>query len=98
MEDDPPGPPVEVANQIRGMYPWPGCRVRLLDRDGSETARVTLVRARAVAAEPSNTTSDIGIGGVEIIELQPQGKRPMTLASFKNGHRWEAGTRVESIA
>src|SRR5437667_391437 len=23
-------PATEIANQIRGMYPWPGCRVRLL--------------------------------------------------------------------
>src|SRR5205823_11178886 len=25
-----------VSNQIRGMFPWPGCRVRLLDSAGGE--------------------------------------------------------------
>ena len=39
-------PAADIANQIRGMYPWPGCRVRLIDAAGNETARVTLVRLR----------------------------------------------------
>ena len=36
----------EIANQICGMYPWPGCRVRLTDEHGAECWRATLVRAR----------------------------------------------------
>src|SRR5436190_5881063 len=35
-----------IARQIRGMFPWPGCRVKLLVAGGAEVARVTLVRAR----------------------------------------------------
>lgn len=34
-----------IARQIRAMYPWPGCRVRLLDQQGNPVDKVTLVRA-----------------------------------------------------
>jgi methionyl-tRNA formyltransferase len=95
-----------VARQIRGMYPWPGCRVRLLDASGGERARLTLVRARAVAghddAPPAQILSDrtvgTGRGAIEVAEVQPEGKRPMPLTAFRNGHPWEPGMRLESIA
>jgi methionyl-tRNA formyltransferase len=93
----------DIANQIRGMYPWPGCRVRLIDGD-REVARVTLVRARpAVGGAPRAgeimPTGEIstGDGAVEIMELQPEGKRPMPLRDFRNGHPWHAGMRLESF-
>ena len=90
----------EIANQVRGMYPWPGCRVRLIDRDGKETARVALVRARAMSSDPAGDaiTSDRHIGPLEIVELQPEGKRPMSIDAFRNGHRFEPQMRIESIA
>jgi methionyl-tRNA formyltransferase len=99
-------PAAAVANQIRGMYPWPGCRVRLLDAGGGETARVTLVRARPVVSGTDKTPGAIltdgtiatADGAVEIVELQPEGKRPMSLAAFRNGHRWDAVMRIESMA
>ena len=31
------------------------------------------------------------------IEIQPDGKRPMTLTSFRNGRPWKLGMRLESI-
>jgi len=34
---------------------------------------------------------------VEIVEVQPEGKRPMTLGAYRNGHAWEPGMRVESL-
>ena len=92
-------PAADIANQIRGMYPWPGCRVRLIDAAGNETARVILVRARAHGTDAGGViAADHRIGSLEIIEVQPEGRRPMPLAAFMNGYRWEAGMRVESIA
>ncbi len=92
----------EIARQIRGMYPWPGCHVRLLDETGKEIVRATLVRARGVEGSgPASTllaqgTVAASSGAVEIIEIQPEGKRPMALAAFRNGHPWRAGMRLES--
>jgi methionyl-tRNA formyltransferase len=91
-------PADQIANQIRGMYPWPGCRVRLIDETGKEVARLTLVRARAASADPGiGPAGVIGSGALEIVEVQPEGKRPMSLHSFGNGHPWHRGMRVESL-
>jgi methionyl-tRNA formyltransferase len=90
-----------VARTIRGLYPWPGCRVKLLDADGKDVATVTLVRARAVeSSSPAPGTIDsrgnvgTGSGAVEVVELQPEGKRPMTLNDFRNGKPWTTGMRL----
>jgi methionyl-tRNA formyltransferase len=96
-------PAEQIARQIRGMYPWPGCHVRLIEESGREVSRATLVRARA--ADESGPPGTIlpsahvaaGVGAVEIVELQPEGKRPMPLAAFRNGHHFAAGMRLESM-
>ena len=100
-------PPADLANRIRGLYPWPGCRVRLLDVAGKELGRATLVRARpaqpnAVGSIPPGAIDPAGhvgagSGAVEIIEIQPEGKRPMPLDAYRNGHDWLPGMRVESV-
>jgi methionyl-tRNA formyltransferase len=96
-------PAADLGRQIRGLYPWPGCRVRLMNSDGAEVARLTLVRARPVSAPgtPGEIQRDgfvaCGDGALEIVEVQPEGKRPMSLASFRNGHAWDPGMHLESI-
>jgi methionyl-tRNA formyltransferase len=94
-------PASDIANQIRGMYPWPGCRVRVVDAAAKEVDRVTLVRAMAVSESLDAARIDpggiIGAGSLQIHELQPEGKRPMTLAAYRNGHPWDPGMRLESI-
>ena len=94
-----------VCRTIHGLYPWPGCRVRLIDAKERETVRLTLVRARVVEKTRSGFVGILddaghvgcGEGMIEIVELQPEGKRPMPLASFRNGHPWQAEMRLESI-
>ena len=98
-------PAEEIARQIRGLYPWPGCRVRIVDTGGSDRGRATLVRARAgTTATSSPGTIDqngmVAAGdrrSVEIVDVQPEGKRAMPLAAYRNGHPWQAGMRLESI-
>jgi methionyl-tRNA formyltransferase len=108
-------PAQKIANQIRGMYPWPACRVKLVDpTTQSELARLTLVRARALqdpfsrsacgarpTVRPGSISPDQTIatpdGAVEILELQPEGKRPMSLSAYTNGHPWPPGARLESL-
>lgn len=97
-------PASAIARQIRGMYPWPGCHVQIYDEAGRERSRASLVRARAMdgTGEPgavlANGTVGTGSSGVvEIVELQPEGKRPMSLAAFRNGHPWHTGMKLASI-
>ena len=96
----------QIARKIRGLYPWPGCRVRLLDAAGDERGRLTLVRARTAGGEgprwhPGEIASDgfiaCGEKAVEIIEVQPDGKRPMSLGDFRRGNPWMPGMRLESV-
>lgn len=93
-------PPEEIARAINGLSPWPGCRVRLVDEAGTEVARLTLSRAKPLTASRSTAGVIHGdtVSGVQIVEVQPEGKRPMPLAAYRNGHRWEDGLRVESLA
>ena len=99
-------PADEIARKIRGLYPWPGCRVRMLDAAGGETGRLTLVRARPADDEgPRWHPGEIAIDGfvacghraVEILEIQPDGKRPMTLADFRRGNPWMPGMKLASV-
>lgn len=99
-------PADEVARRIRGLYPWPGCRVSLCDAEGTPIASLRLVRARPGPGEGprwepgevmSNGLVQAGDGaGVEIIEVQPDGKRPMLLAHYRRGHPWQPGLRLRS--
>jgi methionyl-tRNA formyltransferase len=100
-------PADEVARRIRGLYPWPGCRVKLCDAEGTEVARMRLVRARACGDDEGGrwAPGEIMLSGavqahggcVEIVECQPEGGRPMPLADYRRGHRWDAGLRLESV-
>ena len=98
-------PADEVARRINGLSPWPGCRVRLLDPLGTELSQLALLRARPVFNSPAGPpglltesgTIIAGLGSVEVLEVQPAGKRPMAIADFQRGHRWTAGLSVESV-
>lgn len=100
-------PAHEIGCQIRGMSPWPGCRIRLIDAAGEEVSRLTLVRAIANGCEGSRwSPGEIMLGGciqcgqdtaLEVLEVQPEGKRPMPLEAYCRGNPWSPGLRVESV-
>ena len=87
--------------------------MRVVDGKNIERGRATLVRVKraGVSGEvpmPGIVLTDgtVGTGGgaggggagaLEVVELQPEGKRPMSLAEYRNGHPWSAGMRLESI-
>lgn len=98
-----------IARKIRGLYPWPGCRLRMVDAAGGEVSRVILVRAKAVEGEgprwhPGEISGDGHINcadgwqAVEVLELQPEGKRSMSLADYRRGNTWAPGMQLKSIA
>lgn len=100
-------PAVEISRRIRGLYPWPGCRVKLCDAEGTSTATLRLVRARPGQAEGSRwhageimTSGLVQAGdeqGVELVEVQPDGGKLMSLEDYRRGHHWQAGMRLQSI-
>jgi methionyl-tRNA formyltransferase len=99
-------PADEVARRIRGLYPWPGCRVKICDAEGTELSRLRLVRARATHDDddrwlPGEITSTgtirAGRRTIELLECQPDGGKPMPIEAYRRGHRWQAGLRLQSI-
>jgi methionyl-tRNA formyltransferase len=100
-------PAEQLARQIRGLYPWPGCRVRICDAEGSEVARMRLVRAKAVESDEGPRwmpgeitvagTVQCGAAALEVVEVQPEGRTAMPLADYRRGHRWQAGLQLRAI-
>jgi methionyl-tRNA formyltransferase len=100
-------PADELARRVRGLSPWPGCRVAVCDAEGAELDRIRLVRARAVTNDegprwqPGEITTTGAVQAaeacLEVVECQPEGKRPMPLADYRRGHRWHAGLRLQSV-
>lgn len=94
-----------LARMIRGLSPWPGCRIQLIDPSGQSIARLTLLCARATQSQPSTPPGQINPDGtitaangtIEILQLQPEGGRAMSLADYRNGYPWQSGLKVQSI-
>jgi methionyl-tRNA formyltransferase len=95
-----------IANQIRGMHPWPGCRVQLVDAADKVHDRMTLVRARPIdqqsteppgTLEPTSSTVACGSGSaIELIEIHPDGKRPLRAVDYLRGRRF--GTAMKLVS
>jgi methionyl-tRNA formyltransferase len=98
-----------IARQVRGMYPWPGCRVELLEGDKVLDV-LTLVRARSAAPHESRVAPGTVVEGaslfgveagdgaiVEVVEVQPAGKRAMPIEAYRRGHRVDPGMKLRSI-
>ena len=99
-------PAAVVCRSIHGLHPWPGCRVKLVDVEGTDVARLRLVRAEIGADdasrwEPGEITSagtiQCGDVTIHLLELQPDGGRPMAMADYRRGHRWQAGLKLWAV-
>ncbi|MBQ8572189.1 MAG: methionyl-tRNA formyltransferase [Ruminococcus sp.] len=84
----------DVHNKVRGLSPWPsaqsklfGKRIKILETRVSdkfgEAGRVVSVNPLTIACSE---------GSVEILRLQPEGKRAMSSADYLMGHPLEIGT------
>ena len=92
-------PAHRVRARIHGLTPWPGCDVTL----GEARLRLLRVRDRpdAVEAPPGTLLEDGSIacapGSLELLDVQPQGKKPMSFEAYRNGRSIPPGTLAESI-
>jgi len=97
----------EVSARIRGLSPWPGVQVELIDASGKVRTRGTLVKcvARVGGSHETETwgkvlgdrTVGCGEGSVEILTIQPAGKKPMEIGAFANGYGFGPGARLVSV-
>jgi methionyl-tRNA formyltransferase len=91
-----------VCNQIRAMHPWPTAYT-YWHRPGTPSLR--LIVHKAVARPGTVAPGEIQVGGsglvvgtgagvVEVVELQPAGKKRMTASEFLNGRKPQSGDRL----
>jgi methionyl-tRNA formyltransferase len=87
----------EIHNQIRGLQPWPraysyagGHRIILLRSAVSQEAS-TREPGGIVALSDDHLSVATGSGVLQLLELQPEGKRPMNVREFLAGHRLDPG-------
>lgn len=87
----------EVHNQVRGLYPWPVATAKICGKNvkihstkisdkSGKAGTIISVRPLIIACAEKS---------VEIIELQPEGKKKMTAEAFTAGHKLETGDKAE---
>jgi methionyl-tRNA formyltransferase len=86
-------PAESIRNRIRAFDPWPGSTCTL---PGGTALKVWAAETAAVAGKPGEILNDrllvaAGEGALRLTEVQPEGKKRMTAASFLNGHPVEKG-------
>ena len=83
----------EVHNKVRGLNPWPVATAELCGkRLKIYSTKICEKSGRAgtiISTKPLIVAC--GSGSVEIIELQPEGKKRMTSAAFLAGHKLSIG-------
>ena len=93
---------VEVHNLIRGLYPWPhaytfwGDRRLILLRSSPSSGTTHAEAGIVIAAHSEELRVAAGDGHLQLLELQAEGKRPMTAREFLAGNRIEPGDRFGS--
>jgi len=85
----------EIAGQVRGFHPWPGAYTTF------RGSLVHLRRVEPVAGPPSrpgvlevqggSLRAACGQGWLDLLELQPEGKKLMSARDFINGRRPASG-------
>ncbi len=97
-------PADEVRRLVRACTPWPGawCRVRGRRlKVGAVKVRQETLRRGGTPGEIVEILDDggpvvrVGEGAVEIVRVQPEGRRPMSGAEFLRGARLAIGDRFE---
>ena len=91
----------QLHDQVRGLYPWPAA-VAVLDGIRCKIIRTSLLEegtgqpaGTVVQADKKGLRVACGDGRVlEILELQPDGKKVMPAAAFLLGHPIQTGTVI----
>ena len=97
-------PARRIHDQVRGLFPWPHAHTF------SDGARLIVLRTRVgspvSAPQPPGTVLQVSREAVEVMtgdgralaidQVQPEGKRPMSVRDFLAGHPIEAGARLGS--
>ncbi|MBE6015843.1 MAG: methionyl-tRNA formyltransferase [Lachnospiraceae bacterium] len=93
-------PAKELEQLIRGLNPWPSAysklsgktlkiwKARVLEEEDKSAA------GTVVSVSKNSFVVSCGLGALEILELQLEGKKRMDTAAFLRGYSLEAGTKL----
>jgi methionyl-tRNA formyltransferase len=85
---------IDIVNLVRGLYPWP-CAYCHLNKERIRITRTKALSGGGLAGRIEKAGDDLVVGTGEgllsILELQPEGKRPMTAREFLAGRRLREG-------
>jgi methionyl-tRNA formyltransferase len=90
----------EIHNRLRGFQPWPGAYTRFRGKNLKILEACVSDRALPLAAGElcaSGNGMVVGCGhasGLELLQLQPEGKRAMPARDFISGYHLAAGERL----
>jgi methionyl-tRNA formyltransferase len=93
-------PAIEIYNRLRGFQPWPGAYTSFRGKHLQIHRALPVEREREaapgqVAVKGTVLLAACGSGtALNLIELQPEGKRRMTAADFINGYRPKDGEKL----
>ena len=95
-------PAVRIHNLVRGLQPWPlasttvnGSRF-LIHRTAVADQSSEALPGTIVRADGDTLAVATGDGVLEILQIQPEGRRPMTVREFLSGHKVALNTRLPS--
>lgn len=90
----------EIANKVRGFWPWPGVKTEYIVGQTGKCIQITIAGAEAVKADydgpkiigklDKNKNVVCGSGALKILRLKPANSHIMDFSDFENGRR--AGT------
>jgi len=86
---------VEIFNLVRGVYPWPGAYC-YLDKKRFKINRVKVVNGSGIPGRIEKADDELLVGTVRglisIVEIHPEGKKPMTSKEFLKGRDIKVGS------
>lgn len=91
----------DIHNKIRGLYSWPGAtavyegKILKIHKSVLSDKKGNNIPGSIVSADDIITVCCGDNKCIDIIELQPEGKKRMDARSFVNGYRVEKGTVLE---
>lgn len=102
-------PADQIANLVNGLYSWPAVQLVYVPAKGGNRLNVRLARAVVAEDRPSSPSEPPGTvlengsiacrgGAIDILEIQPAGKRAMTWRDFVNGRHVTPGDCFEPVS
>ncbi|MBM4129277.1 MAG: methionyl-tRNA formyltransferase, partial [Nitrospira sp.] len=91
----------EIFNFVRGTYPWPGTYC-YLNKERIKITKVKVLEGSGIPGRIEKAEKDLllvgtGDGLISIIELQPEGKRVMSVNDFLLGRKLKEGVFFDEL-